>query len=109
MLTVNDSSIAHGWNWVDLVLETYGVQACPMYASGRASFLQMRLVDTAEAPVTPAWTSSPYIDGWPGPQSPYMSPEEGRAFTACCGGSFELNDWPNNRLTTGVGILCISN
>ena len=94
VLIVDDATIEHGWNWVDLVLETYNVASCDQYASGTARFLDMALLDIAGAAIVPKWTQSPYIDGWPGPLSPYMSPTEGKAFTACCAGSLEL-DWPS--------------
>ena len=67
---VDDATIADGWNWVDLVLETYGVDQCDEYARGTASFLDMRLVDVEGASLTPTWTSNPYIDGWPGAETP---------------------------------------
>lgn len=77
------------WNWVDIVLETYSVESCSDYsAGGFAQFLNAQLVDTVGQSVTPVWSMRPYID------AAYLSPSDGKRFTACCNGSFTSN-WPN--------------
>ena len=91
MLVSDDtnSGLVRTWNWVDIVLETYRVADCAQYADGgRASFLDMRLVDTAGHAVTPAFSRAPYINGH------YLPAAEAATFAACCRGKFTIS-WPD--------------
>jgi len=92
VLYSNDTSsgIVSGWNWVEIVLETYRVADCSQYsAGGLAQFRDILLIDVQGQPVTPKWTQSPYIN------AKYLTTEAAAEFAACCNGSFQLGRWPD--------------
>ena len=92
-LRVADGNIVGAWNWVDITLETYDVEACDEYSEGGAMvFDDMTLTNARGDAVTPAFVSKPYIDG------AYLTPKESAAFTACCAGKFETA-WPRATMT----------
>ena len=92
-LRVADGNIVGAWNWVDITLETYSVQACDQYSRGGAMIFEDMTLETAGGPVTPAFVSKPYING------AYLDEAESAKFTACCDGAFDTARWPRATMT----------
>jgi len=84
-----NSGIVTHWNWLDIVLETYNVDACSQYSAGSVmAFNHMAVLTLDGQSLTPTnWTYQPYING------AYLPPAEASQFTACCNGKFEVA-WP---------------
>lgn len=93
VLVVADANIVSSWNWVDITLETYSVQACDQYSRGGAMIFEDMTLETAGGPVTPAFVSKPYING------AYLDEAESAKFTACCDGAFDTARWPRATMT----------
>lgn len=97
-----NSGIVTTWDWVDIVLETYSVDACDQYSAGSvAAFDNMVLRSSEGQLITPSaanWSFSPYING------AYLSPAESKEFTACCNGKFEVA-WPSATMRQNGVVL----
>lgn len=83
------SGIVSEWNRAEIVLETYNIDSCSMYAKGEPmQFSDMTLFDMQGNSLTPAWIRKDYINGT------YLTPNATLEFQGCCNGTFEL-DWPS--------------
>lgn len=89
-----NSGIVTSWDWLDIVLETYSVDACDQYSQGAVmAFNQLTLKTSDGQSLAPSdWTYQPYINGQ------YLEPQEAKEFTACCNGKFAVN-WPSATMT----------
>jgi len=57
--TLNAQVGSYQYNWADVTLETYGVQQCSDYATGKAYFQKLTLLDQQGQTLKPSWTFTP--------------------------------------------------
>jgi len=56
--TLNSQVGDYIYNWADITLEVYGVNDCPDFATGKAYFNELVLVDSNGDTITPVWTNT---------------------------------------------------
>ena len=104
ILTLDDQTAgAPTWDWAIVELETYGTTGCGSYASDTAAFTDMKMTSSTGSNMEPGlaeWSNDPWL------QIKASASEETKAtaaYSACCGGSFQLGPWPTMTMTQNGG------
>jgi len=56
--TLNSQVGDYIYNWADITLEVYGVNDCPDFATGKAYFNELVLIDSNGDTINPTWTNT---------------------------------------------------